>query len=226
MAAAFAAPLRRLLERAWERLSLYLPVALMGLLALGSWWLVRNAPMPLPPARHGAQGQRPDYAMKSFAVRSFDAAGRLQSEVQGAAARHYPGNDTLEIDQARLHSVSAEGRVSAASADRALSNADASQVQLFGNAIVTRESLPARPGAPAQPRLEFRSEYLHAFPKAERVTSDRPVTFIRGQDRFSADSMEYDKQGQVLQLRGRVRGTLMPGSAQRSDLAAPLPKPG
>ena len=30
-----------------DRLSLYLPIVLMGLLALGSWWLVRSAPRPL-----------------------------------------------------------------------------------------------------------------------------------------------------------------------------------
>ena len=33
-------------QQGWERLSLYLPVLLMGLLALGTWWLVRNAPQP------------------------------------------------------------------------------------------------------------------------------------------------------------------------------------
>lgn len=26
-------------QQGWERLSLYLPVLLMGLLALGTWWL-------------------------------------------------------------------------------------------------------------------------------------------------------------------------------------------
>ena len=35
-------------QQGWERLSLYLPVLLMGLLALGTWWLVRNAPRRWP----------------------------------------------------------------------------------------------------------------------------------------------------------------------------------
>jgi hypothetical protein len=34
------------LRQGWEKFSLYLPVILMGLLALGTWWLVRNAPAP------------------------------------------------------------------------------------------------------------------------------------------------------------------------------------
>ncbi|MES2927159.1 MAG: LPS export ABC transporter periplasmic protein LptC [Pseudomonadota bacterium] len=206
--------MRNWVRQGWEQFSLYLPVVLMGLLALGTWWLVRNAPMPLMPAIERQQGNQPDYFMKSFSVKSFDASGRLQSEVQGEEARHYPDSDTLEIDKARMRSVTPQGRLTLATADRALTNADGSEVQLFGNAIVTREPLPAKPGSPAQPRLEFRSEFLHAYTNTERVRSDKPVTLTRGNDRFTADGMDYDNLDQVLQLRGRVRGVLQPGAAK------------
>lgn len=206
--------MRNWVRQGWEQFSLYLPVVLMGLLALGTWWLVRNAPMPLLPAIERQQGNQPDYFMKSFSIKSFDASGRLQSEVQGEEARHYPDSDTLEIDKARMRSVTPQGRLTVATADRALTNADGSEVQLFGNAIVTREPLPAKLGSPAQPRLEFRSEFLHAYTNTERVRSDKPVTLTRGNDRFTADGMDYDNLDQVLQLRGRVRGVLQPGAAK------------
>ena len=204
----------RVIRQGWDQLSIYLPVVLMGLLALGTWWLVRNAPMPLMPAIERQQGNQPDYFMKSFSVKSFDASGRLQSEVQGEEARHYPDSDTLEIDKARMRSVTPQGRLTLATADRALTNADGSEVQLFGNAIVTREPLPAKPGAAAQPPMEFRGEFLHAFTNTERVRSDQPVTLTRGNDRFTADSMDYDNLDQVLQLRGRVRGMILPGTTR------------
>jgi lipopolysaccharide export system protein LptC len=149
--------------------------------------------------------------MKVFAVKSFDAKGRLQSEVQGDTARHFPATDTLEIDKARMRSIALDGRLTFATSDRALSNADGSEVQLFGNAIVTREAVPARQGASAQPRLEFRGEFLHAFTQEEKVRSNQPVQLTRGNDRFTADAMEYNNLDQVLQLNGRVRGMLMPG---------------
>lgn len=201
----------RMIRQAWDRFSLYLPVLLMGLLALGTWWLVRNAPVPVSPQAERKANHQPDYFMTSFSLKSFDATGRLQSEVQGDIARHYPDTDTLEIDKARIRSVSREGQRTLATADRALTNADASEVQLFGNAVVTREPLPARPGAPAKPRMEFRSEFLHAYTKTERVRSDQPVILIRGNDQFTADGMDYDNLNQVMQLRGRVRGVLQPG---------------
>jgi lipopolysaccharide export system protein LptC len=205
---------RQMLRQSWERITLYLPVMIMGLLALGTWWLVRNAPAPLAPPTEKARSNQPDYSMKAFSVKSFDAKGRLQSEVQGDLARHFPDTDTLEIDHARMRSVALDGRLTLATANRALSNADGSEVQLFGNAIVTREPLPARPGVAAQPRMEFRSEFLHAYTQTERVRSDKPVVLTRGSDRFTADGMDYDHLDQVLQLRGRVKGVLVPGSAK------------
>ncbi len=188
----------RVIRQGWDQLSIYLPVLLMGLLALGTWWLVRNAPMPQLPAIDRPVKHQPDYFMKNFSVKSFDATGRLQSEVQ-------------EIDKVRMRSIGLDGRLTVATANRALSNADGSEVQLFGNAIVTREPLPAKPGALAQPRMEFRGEFLHAFTNTERVRSDQPVTLTRGNDRFTADGMDYDNLDQVLQLRGRVRGMILPG---------------
>ncbi|WP_087748075.1 MULTISPECIES: LPS export ABC transporter periplasmic protein LptC [unclassified Acidovorax] len=194
-----------LLRQGWERFTLYLPIILMGLLALGTWWLVRNAPAPIAAVAAPSNGHQPDYFMKAFSVKSFDATGRMQSEVKGDMGRHFPDTDTLEIDNVRMRSVTPQGVVTLATAQRALSNADGSEVQLFGNAVVTRET---------QPRLEFRGEFLHAFTQAERVRSDQPVVLIRGNDQFTADAMEYDNLDQVLQLRGRVRGVLMPAASR------------
>lgn len=196
-------------RQAWERISLYLPVVLMGLMALGTWWLVRNAPKPLRPAQVVAPTHEPDYFMRGFSVKSFDANGRLQSEIRGDIARHYPDTDTLEIDKAHMRSMAPDGRITVATANRALTNSDASEVQLFGNAVVTREPLK-RPGREPLPRLQFKGEFLHAWLNSERVSSNQPVTLTRGNDQFTADHMDYDNLEQIMQMRGRVRGSLMP----------------
>ena len=190
-------------------MSLYLPVFLMGVLALGTYWLVRSTPQlmqaaPAAPARH-----EPDYFLKNFAVRTFDDAGRLKNEVFGADARHFPDTDTLEIDDVRIRSFDEGGRLTTATAKRALTNGDASEVELFGNARIIRESVQVKAGKDL-PRLEFRGEYLHADMKNERIKSNKPVELSRGRDTFSADAMNFDNNAQVMQLDGRVKGTLMP----------------
>lgn len=203
-----------LLRTLWERLSLYLPVLLMGLLAFGTYWLVRSTPELLPPEPEAPVRHEPDYFMRKFSVRTFDASGQLKSEVFGQDARHYPDTDTLEIEQVQIRSFNEEGRLTTASASQAVTNGDASEVQLMGHARVVREPM-RNPAGQTQPGLEFRGEFLHAFMNTERVKSHKPVELIRGQDHFTADSMDFDNLDRVMQLKGRVKGTLVPGPAAR-----------
>ena len=197
----------------WERVAIYLPIILMGALALSTYWLVRNtpifgAPAPAPTVRHD-----PDYFMHQFSVKTFDSAGRLKSEISGTEGRHYPDTDTLEITNTRIRSINPDGRVTVATGNRALSNSDASQVQLFGNAIVVREPTTDAAGH-VLPRMEFRSEFLNAYTNTERVSSNKPVTLTRGDDQFTGDSMNYDNYDGVLNMTGRVRGLLVPDAAR------------
>jgi lipopolysaccharide export system protein LptC len=194
----------------WDRLAIYLPVILMGVMALGTYWLARNTPALLG----GSDSRRavthdPDYYMRDFAVRTFDIDGRVRTEVFGALARHYPDTDTLEIDQPRIRSYDEQGNVTVSTARTGLSNADGSEVQLLGNAVVVREPMPGKD----TPRLEFRGEFLQGFTNTERVKSNKPVTLIRGNDKFTGDEMDYDNLDRVLVLRGHVRGTLVPDAA-------------
>ena len=201
------------LRSAWDKLALYLPVILMGVFALGTYWLVRSTPALLSPPPAALVQHDPDYFMRGFSVKTFDASGRLKSEVFGTEARHYPDTDTLEIDGVRVRSFDEAGRLTTATARRALTNGDASEVQLFGNALVVRESQRDEAGR-LQPRLEFRGEFLHAFMETERIKSDKPVDLRRGEDRFTADAMDFDNLSQVMQLTGRVKGTLTPAPSR------------
>lgn len=198
-----------LVRGGWDRISIYLPIILMGLLALGTYWLARNTPTAAPLEAQRPATHEPDYFMRRFSVKTFDPSGRLKSEVYGAEMRHHPDTDTLEIDEPRIRSFDARGQLTVATARLALSNADASEVQLSGNAVVTRDASTG-PAGQARPRMEFRGEFLHVFVGAERVKSNKPVELRRGDDRFTADNLDFDNIDQVLQLGGRVRGTLVP----------------
>lgn len=201
----------KLLRGAWENLSIYLPVILMGILALGTYWLARNTPVLGPTVTQGPATHDPDSIMRRFSVKTFDANGRLKSEVFGTEARHFPDTDTLEIDQPRIRSFNLRGEVTVATADKAISNADGSEVQLVGHAVVTREAVTDATGH-VRPRLQLRSEFLHAFFNTERVRSHKPVTIARGTDEFTSDTFEYDNLSSLLQMDGRVHGTLQPRS--------------
>lgn len=187
-----------------DALVAYLPLLMMAMLALGTWWLVKNTPTvdddrPVLAPRH-----EPDYTMNDFQVQRFTAQGRLRVQLEGDELRHYPDTDTIEIDNVRIRSIGEDGFVTVATARRALANGDATEVQLRGDARVVRE---ARPGVEA---IDFRGEFLHAFLDTEQVRSHLPVTLRRGGTEIRGDALVYDNLAQTLELKGRVRAVLPP----------------
>ncbi|MGY4831677.1 LPS export ABC transporter periplasmic protein LptC [Sphaerotilaceae bacterium SBD11-9] len=192
--------------RVFEWVSSYLPLLLMALLALGTWWLVKSTPLAgearvAAPPRH-----EPDYEMRNFAVQRFTPEGPLRAQIEGDAMRHYPDTDTVEIDNVRLRAVAPDGRVTRATARRAISNGAATEVQLLGGAEVVREGLGGD-----DETINFRSEFLHAFLDTERVRSHLPVTVTRGGTEVRAEGgMEYDHLARLIQFGGRMRASFPP----------------
>lgn len=185
-------------------LSAYLPVLLMAALALGTWWLVRNTPHVDAPLEVTAPRHEPDYTMQGFTLQRFGADGRLRVQVQGAQMRHYPDTDTLEIDGVTIRALSPDGSVTHASARRAVTNSDASEVQLIGDAQVVHE------GRGDAPQIEFTSEFLHAFLKTERVRSHLPVQLRQGASELRVGAIDYDHLTRVARLGPPVRARFEP----------------
>jgi lipopolysaccharide export system protein LptC len=203
---------------------MYMPLLLMGALALGTYWLVRNTPIFSSTEVVKEVIHEVDYFMENFTIKTFDESGKLKSEIAGTQARHYADTDILEIDQARIISINVNGQLTTATANRAYSNGDGSEVQLTGNARVIREASRGAQGRDA-PRLEFQGEFLHAFLNEERVESHKPVLLIRGADQFTGNVFSYNNLDQVAVLTGRVRGVLMPKSSTRPPApSAPQPR--
>jgi lipopolysaccharide export system protein LptC len=202
---------QRLLRRSVDHLSAWLPALLMMLFALGSWWLVRSAPTIASDAGKAPVSPEPDYFMRDFSVRVFEPDGRLKSELKGIEGRHFPLDDILEVTQPQMRSFDEQGHPTVATARRGVSNADASEIKLYGDARVVRDPV-SRSNGDIIPRLEFRGEFLHAFVNDKRVSSDQPVELRRGSDVFTGDTFDYDNQHGVVSLQGRVRGVLLPRS--------------
>ena len=190
--------------RLFDLFTAYLPLVMMAVLAAGTWWLVRNAPSfepppPAPPPRH-----EPDYVMTNFTVQRFAPDGSMRTQIEGDTLRHYPDDDTLEIDTARIRTVADNGVVTLASARRAIANGDGSEVQLLGDARVIR------PASGKEEEVEFRSEFLHAFRNGETVQSHLPVVMTQGSTHMQAQGLFYDNLARIVDLKGRTTASFAP----------------
>jgi len=184
--------------RLFDLASAYLPLAMMAVLAAGTWWLVRNAPTFEPPHAAAPPRHEPDYVMTHFVVQRFAADGTLRTQIEGDTLRHYPDDDTLEIDAARIRAVAGNGAVTLATARRALANGDGSEVQLLGDARVNR------PASGKEEAVEFRGEFLHAFRNVEQVRSHLPVVMTQGTNVVHGASLDYDNLARTVEFKGRA----------------------
>jgi len=180
--------------------SAYLPIFVMALLALGSWWLVDNTPVPSAPGSPAPPRHEPDYTMRGFLVQRYGPDGALRTQIEGDVAVHYPDTDTLEIENPRIRAIAANGDVTRASARRAIANGDGSEVQLLDDAHVVREATPQ------EEAIDIRSDFLHIFRNTERVRTHLPVRLRQGGTDVVAAGMEYDHLARVVQLAGRMQG--------------------
>ena len=192
------------LRRALDRLTLYLPLLAMALLAMASWWLVRSMPDLWGDTSERPVRKDPDYHLEHFSTQVFNAQGQRIRTVSGDKARHYPDSDELHIDEVRFSAVNEEGVEVQATARRGIATGDGERVTLLGQVHVVR------PAHGQTPRIELQGERLVALQKQEKLLSDLPVEILRDRDRFLANGLDFDMKSGQYQLSGRVRGTLQP----------------
>lgn len=196
-----------------EALSSALPLLLMVLLAVGSWWLVRNAPQPLEPRPPAASRVEPDYTMTGFMVQRFGADGRLRVQIEGRQLRHLPAAGRLEIEGATIRAFAPDGRETVATARQALADDKTTEVQLIGGARVQARSSRGEDAV-------LEGERLLLYPQERRVRTDEAVRVRLGADEFEATGLEYRQDTGVLELMGPMRGVFAPRTAQAAGPGA------
>lgn len=203
-----AAP-KRARRSLWDRFSIYLPILMMGLLALGTYWLLEATPSAVEEKEAPPVTSEPDFFMRRFSVKVFDERGRIKSEVYGTEARHHPDTDSTVVDNAKTRSYNLQRQLSTAEARTITTNSDNTVFVLEGDAVLVRQASKTPEGKPI-PRLEFHGQYLRVTTKPETVMSDQPVRIVRGPDEILSNTLNYDGELDVVVLDGRVRAQLAP----------------
>ncbi|MGQ9725272.1 MAG: LPS export ABC transporter periplasmic protein LptC [Tepidimonas sp.] len=199
----------------WERLTLYLPVLLMGALALLTYGIVQRTEGPSAPMDAPLASGQPDYRLERFTLRRYDADGRLDSILSGEVLEHYPANATLLVRQAELERIEhAEGTRLRARAGELRTDDARAVYHLSGDVRLVREAWPPGKRASTTPRLILEGQALTWHTQRRVLESDQPVRLVRGADTLSADRLRYDERNGIADLQGRVRATLAARTAR------------
>lgn len=207
LAPAPAAPQRRVQSLLWRLQSMlasYVPLLLMAMLAGFTWWLIKSTPQPETPRERSAPRHEPDYRMQGFVLERFTSDGRLLARVHGRELRHYPDNDTVEIDAPELRAYGVKGELLIAESARALANGDGSEVQMLGDVKMRRH--PS--GDPAKATdLELYGEFLHAFVPEQKMRSHLPTRVLGLGGEMQVRGFDYDNLTGRLSFSGGGRAT-------------------
>jgi lipopolysaccharide export system protein LptC len=201
----------------WDRLSLYLPVVLMGALAVITYGVVRQLPPPTAQGETPLSAGQPDYRLEHFTLRRYATDGTLETVLRGTTLEHVPAAQTLTVKQAQLERLSREeGTRLHASAHTLQTDDDRTRYFLQGDVRVVREPWrdPVGTGAKpnATPRLTLEGQTLTWHTQQRLLESDQPVRVTRstgrGTDVLRGNRLRYDERAGVAELDGQVRATL------------------
>lgn len=181
-----------------DRVTAFIPMALLALLAASTYWLNHVVEMEgaSAPLRHD-----PDYIIKNFNIRRFDMTGALRYTMIADHMEHYPDDDTSVVTTPHL--INHRQPMTEIFARLALSGAQAKQIDFVDNVRVVRRGMPDNP-------LEtvMTTRMLTVFPDDETGYATTPVTITQGNSVVYGSSLDLNNKTGIAVLHGRVTGTL------------------
>ena len=183
--------------------SLWLPLAILLLLAALSFWIERSVQV-IPNGNQLAQAD-PEGIIENFDALRTDPAGKPHYRLTAKKLKHYSGNNLTELESPHFVQIDVEAGEVSVEASRATVSPDGSEVDVRGNVVVQRA---ARPG---QPTMSLRTAQLLVYPERDLLRAPGAVDIRDTTLTLRADAMEYDAMKRIIKLTGRVQARYLSG---------------
>jgi lipopolysaccharide export system protein LptC len=189
-----------------DRLIAWAPVLMLGAFAALTYWL--NAQVNVGTQKFDGSGRHDtDVYIENIKAVSLDAQGRVRQSLTATMARHFPDDDTTEFEGPLITFSDPDKPQLTIRADRAMVTGDREHAHFYGNVKGVRD--PPKASASDGP-IVMTSEYLHVFPKLDKVVTDKAVTIRDLRGIISAIGMEFDNRSKKVKFGSQVSGQLQP----------------
>jgi lipopolysaccharide export system protein LptC len=174
--------------RSSTRAAITFPLVLLILLALLTFWINRTVQPPLPKL-DGSSRHDPDYIMSNFVTTQTDVNGDLRYKLAAVEMRHFPDDDTTELQRPRYTQFAIGKPYTEVQGLRGFVSSDGEEVQLFDDVKVTRQAFADKG------EMTVETDYLNIRPNEDLVTTDRPVIIRQAPKTvIYATGMVYEKK--------------------------------
>jgi lipopolysaccharide export system protein LptC len=185
----------------------FLPIFLMGMLTLGTYWLVQINTPSLELAkekRHVA-----DYIMDGIVVTTLGPQGNALYRVVGQRLVHYEDDASSEIFQPIARRFHATKPPITVRSDKAFLNGDMTVLEMVGNANLTRPAQTATTTQAGSARLLMSSNKFTVYMNDDIVKTNQPVILEQGLSVMtSQEGAIFDNVQQKLTMIGQVKGRI------------------
>jgi lipopolysaccharide export system protein LptC len=185
----------------------FLPMLLMAVLTLGTYWMVQMNEPNLDTEKQ--KRHVPNYIMDGIVVTTLGPEGNTKFRVVGQKLVHYEDDASSEIDwpiARRFHETKPAITVKS---DKGFLDGDMTVLDLVGNASLTRPAQAASATQAGSARLFMSSSKFTVLMNEDIVKTNRPVNLEQGLSIMtSQEGAIFDNVHQKLTMIGQVKGRI------------------
>lgn len=180
-----------------ERFQFWLPLAVLGFLAVLSFWL--NQTIQESGGRNGINEKEPDSIVENFLAISTDQAGVPRYRLTAVKLEHFSNTKQTLLDTPVLTQMHAKHGELKITSNKATVSPEGEKVEFFGEVNLSRLS-PAGGG-----RFTMKTARLEVLPDKGLVSTRSPVVIEQPGMRVTANGLNLSANSHVLKLTGRVK---------------------
>ncbi len=186
-----------------------MPLILMGLLTLVTFWLVRKNTPPEHSMLERVRLHEPDYIIQNGTLSALNEQGNTKYRILGNKVTHYDDDASIDIDLPRMRLFQPDKPPVTVKSNTGHLDGDLTILELFDNASIYRPPQPATATEPATLRMLASSSYFKVLINDDLVQTDKPITLEQGMSvMHSTDGGTFDNIQQSMTLSGQVKGRI------------------
>ena len=186
-----------------------LPLIIMGLLVLITFWLVKKTSAPEGPVLARVRLHEPDYTIRNGALSALNELGQTKYRVLGKTVTHYDDDATVDIDTPRMRLFQADKTPVTVKSDKGHLDGDLTILDLIDNAEIFKPAQVASATTPASFRMLAQSSYFKVLINDDIIETNRPITLEQGISvMHSTEGGKFNNVEQSMTLLGQVKGRI------------------
>lgn len=181
-----------------DRFALWLPIAVLALLALLTFWIEQS--IKEAGSRNGVNEKDPDSIVENFLAVSTDVAGVPRYRLAAEKLSHFSGSKRTLLDNPKLtHLHAKQGELQISSRTASVSS-DGDKVVFTGEVNLLRQTNDAKNN-----EMSMRTSYLEVLTDKSEALTQEPVVIQQPGMQITANGLHLFANTRVLKLKGRVK---------------------